>query len=242
MKNTMQNHSGDAVWKPLYRIGGYAPWVILGCFLLQILVMFSGEPFPSATEDWFSLLDRNRILGLLYFNVLDIFSIPLMGPMLLALCIALRKGRESLMAVAAFLSVLGIAVFVSPRAEILAAGISLSDRYAAAASDGARDRILTSGEGLFAIGQAALQTTGFLFIASAVLILSWVMLRNTAFGKAAAWTGIFAGFITIADYFLAVFAPASANALLMFGILIWAAWWILISRRLLQLGTNTPTQ
>jgi hypothetical protein len=229
---------GDYAWRTLYRIGGVAPWVILGCFLVQILVMASGEPFPATSEDWLSLLHRNRVLGLLYFNVLDIFSIPLMGPILLALCIALRKGRESLMLVAAFLGTLGIAVFVTPRAGILTAGISLSDRYTAAATEGLREQILTAGDGIFAMGQAAPQTTGFFFIALAVLILSWVMLRSPVFGKAAAATGILAAFITAADYFLAIFAPAPANALLLVAILAWTAWWILISRKLLRLAAG----
>ena len=80
------------------------------------------------------------------------------------------------------------------------------------------------------------QTTGFLFVAVAVLILSAVMLQGRAFGKVTAVAGLLAGILAIADFFLAIFAPVAANLLLMIGSLIWAVCWIMISRRLLHLG------
>ncbi|MBN2083909.1 MAG: hypothetical protein JW748_01705 [Anaerolineales bacterium] len=235
MKTLMQKETVDPAWKPLYRVGGYAPWVMIGLILIQILVMFSGEPYPVSIEDWFSLFQRRLVLGLLYINVLDIFTISLLGVVLLALCVALRKGNESATAIAAFLAVLGTAVFVTPRADILAASLSLTREYAAA-MDSVKPEILNAGRGVFAMGLPTLQTTGFLFIAAAVVILSALMLRSGAFGKAAAITGVLAGILAITDYFLAVFAPAPANALLMIGILAWTAWWILIGLKLLRLG------
>lgn len=231
----------DSTWKPLYRVGGYAPWVMIGFILIQILVMFSGEPFPASVEDWFSLFQRNLVLGLLYFNALDIFTITLLGLVLLALCAALRHGNESAAAIAAFLTVLGTAVFVTPRAEILAVALSLTREYAAAA-DAVKAEILAAGRGVFAMGQPTLQTTGFLFIAAAAVILSAVMLRGGVFGKVTAVTGILAGILSVADFFIAIFAPVPANALLMIGILVWVVWWILISRQLLQFESDTSKE
>ena len=235
MNAVSQKTTGDSAWKPLYRAGGYAPWMMIGFILIQILVMFSGEPFPAGVEDWFSLFERNRILGLLYANVLDIFTITLLGLVLLALCVALRKGYSSAVAIAGFLTLLGTAVFVTPRANVLAASVSLAREYSAATA-AVRVEILTAARGVFAMAQPTLQTTGFLFIAAAVLILSAVMLRGGSFGKVTPATGVLAGLLSAADYFLAIFAPAPANALLMIGILVWAVWWILISRKLLRLG------
>jgi hypothetical protein len=237
MNAVLRKETVDSAWKPLYRVGGYAPWVMIGFILIQILVMFSGEPFPAGVEDWFSLFQRNLVLGLLYFNVLDIFTIPLLGIVMLALSVALRKGNESAAVITAFLTVLGTAVFVAPRADILAASLSLTREYAAA-TDAVKAEILTASRGVFATGLPTLQTTGFLFIAIAAVILSAVMLRSGVFGKVTAATGILAGILSIADFFIAIFAPAPANALLMIGILVWAAWWIMISRSLLQLGSS----
>ncbi len=237
MNAVAQNNRSDSAWKLLYRAGGYAPWVMIGFILIQILVMFSGEPFPAGAADWFSLFERNLVLGLLYFNVLDIFTITLLGLVLLALCVALRKGYSSAVAIAGFLTLLGTAVFVTPRANVLAASVSLTREYSAA-TDAVKAEILTAARGVFATAQPTLQTTGFLFIAAAVLILSAVMLRGGVFGKVTAATGVLAGLLSGADYFIAIFAPAPANALLMIGILVWAIWWILISIRLLRLGKS----
>jgi hypothetical protein len=235
MNTVPQNKPGDSAWKALYRAGGFAPWVMIGLILIQILAMFSGEPFPAGVADWYSLFQRNLGLGLLYFNVLDIFTITLLGLILMAVCAALWNGNESASAIAAFLAVLGTAVFVAPRANILAAALSLAREYAGAGA-AARAELLAAGRAVFAMGQPTLQTTGFLFIAMAVLILSARMLSSPKFGKAAAYSGILAGILSAADYFLGIFDPATANALLMVGILVWVAWWVLIGIKLLRLG------
>ena len=155
MNTVAQKKPGDSPWKILYRVGGYAPWVMIGFILIQILVMLSGEPFPAGTADWFSLFERNLLLGLLYFNVLDIFTITLLGLVLLALCVALRKGNESAAAIAGFLAVLGTAVFVTPRANVLAASVSLAREYASAA-DAVKAEILTAARGVIAMAQPTL--------------------------------------------------------------------------------------
>jgi hypothetical protein len=235
MNAVSQKATGDSIWKPLFRAGGIAPWVMIGFILIQILVMFSGEPFPASVADWFSLFERNLVLGLLYSNVLDIFTITLLGLVLLSLCVALRKEYSSAVVIAGFLTLLGTAVFVAPRADVLAASVSLTREYTGATA-AARAEILTAARGVLAMAQPTLQTTGFLFIAFAVVILSAVMLRGGVFGKATAVVGLLAGILSIADFFIAIFAPVPANMLLMVGILVWAVWWILISLKLLQLG------
>ena len=86
----------DAHWKGLYRVGGVAILMTLGFYLTQ-LVLFSvlARPFPSTINEWFALFEESRLLGLFYLNSLDMISITLMGPMFLALYIALRQVNET---------------------------------------------------------------------------------------------------------------------------------------------------
>ena len=109
---------------------------MIGFILIQILVMSSGELFPVGVEESSSLFLRTPIFGLLYFNTLDIFAFTRLGLILLAICVALRNGRESTVDIAAFLAVIGTAVFISERVIILAAAISLDTKSAAAAPFG----------------------------------------------------------------------------------------------------------
>jgi hypothetical protein len=231
----------DPAWKSLYRIGGTAPLIALVFYLTQIFILIFGEPYPTNTEGWFSLFQHSKLLGLFYLNVLDIFSIALLGTMFLALYIALRRDNESYMAIAAFFAFIGIAVFVSLRVATLSM-LPLSDQYAAAATDAQRSQFLAAGETLGSLGMPTPQTMGFLFMAVAVLIISIVMLRSETFSKVTAYVGILVSVTTFADDISVVIAPSIADILMPISGVLWVIWWILISRRLLQLGYLSQEQ
>ncbi len=222
-------------WKGLYRVGGAAILITLGLYLTELIV-FSvvNRPFPATMNDWFSLFQESKLLGLFYLNSLDMVSIALMGPMFLALYVALRQENETWMTVAVFFALLGIPVFIAPRSTSLAM-LSLSDRFAGATTEAQRAQILTVGEAA-TLGQPTPQTMGFLFIAVAVLIISVVMLRSRIFGKATASVGMLSGLLTMIGFISVAVAPPVADFLMVTGMAPWAIWWILIARRLLWLG------
>jgi hypothetical protein len=230
------NETTDSTWKDLYRIGGAAPLVALVFYLSEMAIFIFGEPYPTTMEGWFLLFQRSKILGLHYLNVLDMASIALLATLYLALYVALRRVHESHMAVATLFAFIGTVVFIVPRAATLSV-LSLSDQYAAAASDAQRSQIIAVAQAITAPAQAATpQTTGFLFIAVAVLIISAVMLRTTLFNRVTAYAGILTGVMTFADQLCMVIAPSIAGLLLPISGLLWIAWWLLVGLRLLGLG------
>ena len=151
------------------------PLVTIALYLSEFLFI-PREKYPISTEDWFSLFQTSKLLGLFYLNALDIFSVALLGVMFLALYKLLKRANESYIAIAGFFAFLGIAVFIVPRVAMLSL-LSLSDRYAIATAEAERARILAAGEALGALGTPTPQTTGFLFMAIAVLIISMVTRR-----------------------------------------------------------------
>lgn len=235
---TADAETADSNWKSLYRIGGVAPLIVLAFYLTQTLVTI-GEAYPATVEDWFSLFQRSKILGLLYLNALDVFSIAFLGTMFLALFIALKRTNESYMAIAVFFAFIGIAVFVSSRADAVSASFPLSDQYAAATTEAHRAQILAAWQAMTAPIRATPQTMGFLFIAVAGLIISVVMLRSKVFSKATAYLGILAGAVTFADHTCIVVAPSIAGILMPIDGLLWLIWWILVSQGLFRLGKRT---
>ena len=106
MNNPISAKPNEPTWNLLYRIGGIAPLLTLAFYISEFLFI-RWDSFPTSTEGWFSLFQRNKLLGLFYLNALDIFSIALLGVMFLALYVALRKINQSLMAIAGFFSLLG---------------------------------------------------------------------------------------------------------------------------------------
>ena len=114
--NEMSDKTGDSGWKTLYQVGGIAPLVAIAFYLTEMLSIILGaaaEPFPSSVEDWFILFQHNKLLGLLYFNALDVFSIAFLGVMFLALYLALKRVDPVLMVITTFFALLGVVVFVS---------------------------------------------------------------------------------------------------------------------------------
>ncbi|MGD9092998.1 MAG: hypothetical protein PVF74_09115 [Anaerolineales bacterium] len=67
--------------------------------------------------------------------------------------------------------------------------LSLSDRYATAVTDAAREQLLAAGQVIDSLGRATPETTGFLFMAFAGLIFSIVMLMSGTFSRWTAYLG-----------------------------------------------------
>jgi hypothetical protein len=232
--NTTNNMKG------LYRLGGIAPLVTL-TFYMGEFIFIRWDKFPTSTEQWFMLFQRSKLLGLFYLNSLDILSITLLGIMFLALFMALRKTNQAAMIVATLFGLLGVAVFVVPRVAMLSI-MTLSDRYALAATEAERVRLLAAGEMLEALGTPTPQTVGFFFMAIGVLILSIVMLNETKFNKITAWIGILASLFTFADDLSLVAVPALATPLMIASGLFWIPWWVMIGVGLLRLPNQTEIE
>ncbi|MBE0690944.1 MAG: DUF4386 family protein [Anaerolineae bacterium] len=227
--------TGDVRWKRLYRIGAVAVLVTVAFYLTELVVLsLGGRSFPSTINDWFALFAESRLLGLLYLNALDMLSIALMGPMFLALYMALRQADEAWMTVGLFFGLIGIPIFIAPRSITLNV-LTLSDRFAAATTDVQRTQIMTVGESV-ALGSPTTQTVGFLFIATAVFIISLVLLRSTIFGKVTAYVGLLASSITFIGFITMLVAPSIAGVFVVLSMLPWLVWWLLIARGLWQLG------
>jgi hypothetical protein len=234
MKNA-NNQTTDAKWKTLYQAGALAPLITLAFYTFQMVIMGFGEALPATMADWFLLFQRNKILGLIYLNALDPFSIALLGMMFLALYMALGRDNQSLMAIAAFFAFLGIAVFVSTRAAAVSATLTLSDQYAAATTEVQKSQILTAGQAIHSTVRATPETVGFLFMAIAGLIISLVILRSETFGQATAYVGILGSVITLADHISLIMAPSMAGILMPLNGLLWLIWWLMISVGLFKL-------
>jgi len=236
----MSAETSNSAWKPLYRIGGIAPLITAALYLTQLLlIIVSGVAYPTTPESWFALFQRSTFLGLIFLNALDVFSIAILGLMFLALFVALRQNNPSLMLVAAFFVFLGIAVFVSARAEMVTATISLSHQYAAATTEAQRSQLQAAGQAILSITRATPETIGFLFIAFGSLIISFVMRHSDAFGRGVAYIGILGFVLTVANDLSIVTNSSVAAILLPINGLIWLIWWLLISLKLLRIGRST---
>ena len=236
----------DSAWKGFYRIGGVAALIATVLFLSDIVVLITLGPLPSTANDWFTLLQNNRVIGIFQLFFTDLIGMVLMIPIIFALYAALRRASGVYSALAMALAFIGIAIIFATNTNY--SMIYLSDQYAAATTEIQRAQLLTAGESTLATGTWGTgPLVAGLLVESALVILSVIMLqdRTHAFGKGTAYLGILAHGLDVAHsivflVFIPIFnldlALTIGTALLAIGGTLQLIWYPLVARRLLQLG------
>ena len=221
--------TADSRWNWLYKIGGVA--ALFSVVLIPItIIVYIAWPLPSTAIDSFTLFRDNRLAGLMSLDLGYLVSVVLSIPIFLALYVALRRASESFMAIATALYFVGIvALFVArPAFEML----HLSEQYTAATTDAQRSLFLAAGEAMLAHFHGTAFHLHYIFGAIALLIVSFVMLRSNVFSKATAYVGIIANVLAFGFYVPKIGTILSIISVMPF----YAIWYILIARRLFQLG------
>jgi hypothetical protein len=221
----------ESAWKPLYRVAGVAALLIVVFIPIQSIVFVLWPP-PNTVIGWFTLFQHNGLLGLLDMDLLLIIDQVLMGLVLLALYIVLKRASPSLMAIALTAGLVGIAAYFASSTAFNM--LSLSSQYAAATTAAQRAVFEASGQATLALWQGTAFDVSYVLEGGALLIIAVVMLRSNTFSKATASVGILMGGVMLVP-------PTIGTIGLLFslGSLVpLEIWLILIARRLFQLGSG----
>ncbi len=121
----------------------------------------------------------------------------------------------------------------NPAVEML----SLSDHYAAATTDAQRATFLAAGQAMLAGWQGTAFHVGYIVSSVAAIAIAAVMLRSAIFSKTTAYLGILANAIG-----LGLYLPAIGVFLAVFSVVFLEIWYIVIARRLFQLGQGASKE
>lgn len=231
IKSITEREGADPRWRELYRIGAVFSVLIAISVILAIVAFFIWpfKPGFTSTENIFMTLHVDRLGGLMSLDLPMLLIAPMNIFMFLALYSALKQVNESYALIALVLALLAIALLISSRPIMEL--VSLSEKYAMAATDLERQQYLAAGEALHASfnGTAwAAQTVLFML---AGLIDCWLMLRTRFFGRATAWLGI-----VISIVGLGFFLPGVGLVLLFVNTVGSIIWCILLARDLFRSG------
>lgn len=223
-------------WSGLCRAGGVAALLLTAYSLgtmVQLLVL-GGQPATAAEA--FRLLEDNRIVGLLRLDLPTVFAMPLYYLVFLGLFAALRRSDAAYAVLSTVLAFAGVTlVLATPTALSM---VPLSDRYAAAATEAARSRLLAAGEALLAAdiwhGTGAMM--GAILLQGGAVLISAVMLRSGVFSRAIAYVGLVTHGFDLAHILFGLFLPAAGVLLMAVAGPLYLIWFPLIGRRLLQLA------
>lgn len=184
----------DQKWNKLYKISGSLIIIMLILIPIQILV-FSLTSIPTDIEGWFKLYNDNWLLGLIHQDFLYIINNIIVAIMYLALYMKLKSKNESIMLIAVFLGILGIcAYFASNRAYEF---LNLSNQYNLAETLTQKSILISAGQALLLNWQGTAFLIYYVLNGIALILISWVMLKNPVFGKSTAVIGLIAGILMI---------------------------------------------
>jgi hypothetical protein len=223
-------------WTTLYRLAAAAALLMNAIIVAQLIVFMSAPPpLEGSAIDWFTLFQRNRLVGLVDFELLMIVYTLISVPIVLCLYHALRETDPAFTALYVVLSLVGIVCFVAarPAFEML----SLSDQFAATTNEVHRAAIVAAGEATLAAFHGTAFHASYVLGSITGLIISLVMLKSHVFSRATAYVRIGS---SVFDFGL--YIPAVGVYLSIFSVLFLFAWNILIARRLLQLARSPSEQ
>lgn len=238
MREETECRRGGEEWTAAYRIGGIAAFLLMiYCLATMVQIAVLGGP-PASAAEAFRLLQANRIVGMLRLDLGTTLAMPLYYLLFFSLYMALRWEDRVKATLGTVLGFAGLTLFLAAPAALSMA--SLSDKYAAAATEAARAQWLAAGEAVTATdlwhGSAAM-TGGVLMQAGAVLICA-AMLRGHVFGKATAWIGVAMYGLDLAHIFGMIFLPVAGVVLMAMAGPLYPVWFWLVGRRLLRLAAE----
>jgi hypothetical protein len=231
LKQVTDTDTTDSRWNWLYKVASIAALITAVLIMVQMIVFILWPP-PSTAIDYFNLFQDNALLGLLALDLLYVIDNVLLIPILLALYVALRKTNESFMIIGAALGFVGIAALFASNTAVNMH--FLSGQYAAAATDAQRSLFLAAGEAMLAVYFGTAYHMYMILGSVALVIISIVMLQSKIFSKATAYMGILANALA-----LGLYVPKIGIYILLFSVVFLLVWYILITRRLFQLGQGT---
>jgi hypothetical protein len=242
-----EDKNADLTRRGSYRIGGTAALICALMYVITLAVYVPANraaPPPATVLEWLTLFQTNPLTGLFFLGLADIVIMLLWGPMSLTLYAILKQANPTWARIAVSFVFVGMAVYLSTNTAF--SMLSLSHKYAAAATEAEKTIILAAGQAMIAVSEGTGgQYTGMPLAWLAGLIFSVVMLRSKAFSKASAWVGIlglgllvasmpFAGYTTTGPTTAVVSAIIAVTYI--GGGLLSLAWYILVGLRLLKLG------
>ncbi|MGB2676372.1 MAG: hypothetical protein WAN12_04740 [Candidatus Acidiferrum sp.] len=239
LRQVIDAETAEPGWKSLYKLGGITALIMVVFPLAEVAINFlpgvAGLSQGTVTViDWFTLFQYHSFLALRNLGLLNIIGAAFLAPTILAIYSALRRDQGAYGAFGTILFFVGLAVYLaSSRAFPM---LSLSGQYASATTDAQRALLAAAGQAMLAEGQSR---AGIPLIEFACLVISAVMLRGRVFSKATACAGILGNALLIVVEIIATFVGGLPNAgfvIAICGGLLLMTWYLLVGRRLLQLG------
>jgi hypothetical protein len=234
--NAVLPDTNDSVYRSLFKAAGIASFVFIIYSLLTIVILSAFGGPPNTAAEAFSMIQTNRMLGLLRMDFLTVIFIPLYYLIFLGIFLAL-DGKKNAWSIIALLSVfVGVTLFLATPSVF--AMLDLSDKYATATSENQKYQFIAAGEAILASdmwhGTGAI--LGGILIQFGAMVFSILMLPGNVFSRLTAYVGIITHGLDFAHFFILFLIPPVGVILLAMAGTLYLLWFPLIGVRLIQIG------
>jgi hypothetical protein len=216
----------DGRWRSLYKIGAVAVVISIVVIPLSIVAFFVWPLWP---DNILAVIQEDWLAGLMGLDFMYLLSNVFAIPFFLVLYVTLKGVDEGWALIALTLGLLGLICLVPSRP--IPEMFVLSDQYAAAITDAERATYLAAGESMLAHFHGMAYHAHYILGSASLLISSFLMLRSDMFSKATAYVGIVTNIVVFGLY-----VPEVGVYISMLSVVGYVIWYILIARRLFQLG------
>jgi hypothetical protein len=221
----------DPRWKELYRLGFMACAAFPVFILVAVIAYFIWPYAPGFTSvaEIFTDLQTNRFGGLVSLDLSVVVLMPVMVFEMLALYVALKCVSESYTLIALVIGLIGVVLWLvsKPLVEM----VYLSEQYAAASSEAAKNHYLAAGEALNAIFSGTSWMLSQFFISISGVISCLLMLRTHFFSRSTAYTGL-----ALAIFGISFWIPVIGAILSLLATIGGVVWYILLAKDFYWMG------
>jgi hypothetical protein len=226
LDRTANTQLEDSRWRSLYRIGAVAAVISIVVIPVSIAVFFIWPLWP---ENILAVIQADWLAGLMGLDFMYLASNVFAVPFFLVLYVTLKRVDEGWALLALALGLIGLVCLVPARP--IPEMFTLSDQWAAAATDAERDLYQASAEAMLTHFHGVAYHAHYILGSASLLISSFLMLGSDTFRKATAYVGIVTNVVVFGLY-----VPEVGVWISLLSVVGYLIWYILIARRLFQLG------
>jgi hypothetical protein len=178
LTHTAAGKYADSQWRSLCKLGGIAALLQLVCVLTSTVIAILVGTEPANAEEYFSILEQNRLAGLLRLDFATLILICLYPLTSFGMYAALRDSNKAYSSLAVALIFTGTILALAPHSAF--SMIGLSDQFAAATRIVQQEQLLAAGEAVISSDMWH-STSGFLagiFMQGGSIVVSVVMLGS----------------------------------------------------------------
>jgi hypothetical protein len=224
-----------------YKAGGFAALALFVYALVTMVVLVTLGGAPATAQEAFTILEKNRLVGLLRLDVLTLAFMPAYYVLFAGLFVALEKTNRIHTAIAAALAFIGVTLFLS--APSVTPLLHLSQQYSAATNEARKAMLLAAGEAAIAsdMWHSSGAIIGGILLQAGCVWISAVMLDGRVFSKTTAYIGLVMYALDLAHGLIGLLSTSAGAILMMIAGPLYLVWFPLVARKLFQLSrTNKP--